>query len=249
MSNSQPVRIAPELTILPGAVPAPGQRAIAIWLLAIAGLCLAIAVIGAITRLTESGLSMVEWRPLIQDIPPLTQAQWEHVFGLYQQSPQYRLVTVGMTLADFKGIFWWEWTHRLFAQMIGVAFALPFLWFLIRRQLPKRLVPYLVGLFALGALQGLVGWLMVASGLEDRPSVSHYRLALHLSVALTLYSASLWTAFYVFRPRSAGNVPGDLVRPFRQHAKLAVTMLAVTMVWGAFTAGLRGRPDAIIPFR
>src|ERR1700753_2345842 len=132
MSQSQMVRAAPELHILPGMPFAPVPAAVRVWLFSIAGLCFLVAVIGAVTRLTESGLSMVEWKPLIQDIPPLSQAAWDHVFGLYQQSPQYRLVTSGMTLDEFKSIFWWEWSHRLCAQLIGVSFALPFIWFFVR---------------------------------------------------------------------------------------------------------------------
>src|SRR4051812_30480012 len=123
MSQSQSVRTAPDLHILPGSPPAPIAAAVRIWLFAIAALVFAIAVVGAITRLTESGLSMVEWKPLIQDIPPLTEAQWQVVFGKYQLSPQYQQVTHGMSLAEFQGIFWWEWAHRLIGQLIGVAFA------------------------------------------------------------------------------------------------------------------------------
>ncbi len=210
-----------------------------IWLFAIAGLCFAIAVVGAITRLTESGLSMVEWKPLLQDIPPLSDPQWQVVFGKYQLSPQYQQVTHGMSLAEFKGIFWWEWAHRLIAQLIGVAFALPFLWFLIRRQLPRRLVPYLVGLFVLGGLQGLLGWAMVASGLVDRPSVSHYRLAAHLSMDLTIYALTLWTAFFVTRPRAIALTRPESRPVLQRHAAIGLAALAITMVWGAFTAGLR----------
>ena len=239
MSTSQPARVSPDLSVVPGALTAPGQRLVAIWLFTVAGLCWAIAIIGAITRLTESGLSMVEWKPFLQDIPPLSQAAWEHVFGLYQKSPQYLTVTTGMTLSEFKGIFWWEWSHRLWAQAIGVAFAVPFLWFWMRRQLPRRLVPYLIGLFALGGLQGLVGWLMVASGLVDRPSVSHYRLATHLSLDVTLYALTLWTAFFVLRPRGAGLVQGEMAQQLRRHVAIGLGLLAATMIWGAFTAGLR----------
>jgi cytochrome c oxidase assembly protein subunit 15 len=239
MSQSQPVKPAPDLTLLPGALLVPVPRAVRVWLFAIAGLCFGIAVVGAITRLTESGLSMVEWKPLIQDVPPLSNAAWQAVFGLYKQSPQYLQVTHGMSLDEFKGIFWWEWTHRLIAQLIGVAFAVPFLYFLARRQLPRRLVPYLAGLFVLGGLQGLMGWAMVASGLENRPSVSHYRLAAHLSLDLTLYALTLWTAFYVSTPRAAAMAPSESRRVLRRHAALGLAALAITMVWGAFTAGLR----------
>jgi cytochrome c oxidase assembly protein subunit 15 len=239
MSQSQPVRAVPDLTLVPGALGAPVARGVIYWLSGIAGLCFAIAVVGAITRLTESGLSMVEWKPLLQDIPPFSEQAWQRVFALYQQSPQYLQVTHGMSLAEYKGIFWWEWVHRLIAQAIGVAFALPFIWFLVRGQLPRRLIPYLAGLFVLGGLQGLIGWAMVASGLVDRPSVSHYRLAAHLSLDLTIYALTLWTVFYVVRPRAELLAPG-LTRPAaRRHAILGLALLATTIVWGAFTAGLR----------
>ncbi len=239
MSQSQSARNAPDLTLLPGALQVPVARAVRVWLFTIAGFCFAIAVVGAITRLTESGLSMVEWDPLGQDIPPLTAAGWQHVFELYQRSPQYLQVNRGMTLAEFQDIFWWEWTHRLIGQLIGVAFAVPFLWFLVRRQLPRRLVPYLVGLFVLGGLQGVLGWAMVASGLVHRPSVSHYRLAAHLSLDLTLYSLTLWTAFFVSSPRPAPVAPPELRPALRRHAVIGLAALAITIVWGAFTAGLR----------
>ncbi|MDB5397042.1 MAG: cytochrome oxidase assembly protein [Rhodospirillales bacterium] len=239
MSQSQSVRAAPDLHILPGTPSAPVAPAVRIWLFAIAALCFTVAVVGAITRLTESGLSMVEWKPLIQDIPPLTEPQWQVVFGKYQLSPQYQQVTHGMSLAEFQGIFWWEWTHRLIAQLIGIAFALPFLWFLIRRQLPRRLTPYLVGLFILGGLQGLLGWAMVKSGLDQRPSVSHYLLASHLSLAMTLYCLTLWTAFFITRPRAALLTPAENQPVLQRHAAIGLGALAMTMVWGAFTAGLR----------
>jgi cytochrome c oxidase assembly protein subunit 15 len=239
MTQSQPVRSQPDLTLLPGALNTPAPRAVILWLFGVAGLCLAVAVIGAITRLTESGLSMVEWKPLLQDIPPLGEAAWRRVFELYQRSPQYLQVTHGMTLDEYKGIFWWEWVHRLIAQLIGVAFAVPFLWFLARRRLPRRVVPYLVGLFALGGAQGLLGWAMVASGLADRPSVSHYRLAAHLSVALTIYSLTLWTAFFMALPRAELLVPAGQRPAIRRHAITGLALLATTIVWGAFTAGLR----------
>src|SRR5579883_1064796 len=231
MTSTQPLKTAPDLTLLPNARLAPGQRAVGIWLLSIATLCFTIAVVGAITRLTESGLSMVRWQPL-HILPPMTAHQWEEAFRLYQQSPQYKLVNSGMSLGEYKGIFWWEFAHRLFARSIGVVFLVPFLWFLARRQLSRRLVPYLVGLFALG-------WLMVASGLVDRPSVSHYRLATHLLMDVTLYALTLWTAFYVFRPRPEPLAPESARPGLRRQAILGLSLLAITMMWGAFTAGLR----------
>ncbi|HTJ62680.1 MAG TPA: COX15/CtaA family protein [Alphaproteobacteria bacterium] len=240
MSQSQPVRTAPDLHLLPGRQTVAVPRGVRIWLFVIAGLCFAIAVIGAITRLTESGLSIAEWKPVQNLIPPLTTAEWERMFDIYKQSPQYLQVNRGMSLAEYQGIFWWEWAHREIAQLIGVAFAVPFLYFLARRQIPRRLAPYLVGLFVLGGLQGLIGWAMVASGLVHRPSVSHYRLAAHLSMDLTIYSLTLWTAFFVSRPRATLLTPVGDLRVLRKHAALGLTMLAITMVWGAFTAGLRG---------
>jgi cytochrome c oxidase assembly protein subunit 15 len=238
MSIPSSLHAAPDLTLLPGASPR-SLRPIGLWLFSVAALCFAIAVVGAVTRLTESGLSMTEWKPLLQDIPPITRAGWEHVFALYQQSPQYRLINNGMSLEEYQGIFWWEWAHRLIAQLIGVAFALPFFYFLIRRRLPRRLIPYLIGLFVLGGMQGLMGWLMVASGLVDRPSVSHYRLAAHLSLDLTIYALTLWTAFFVFRPRVTASAPVAMLKPLRKHTIVGIVMLATTMLWGAFTAGLR----------
>ena len=240
MTQSQPARSTPDLHLLPGTQSAPVARAVRVWLFAVAGLCFAIAVVGAITRLTESGLSMVKWDPLGQDIPPLTGAGWQRVFALYQQSPQYLQVNRGMSLAEFQGIFWWEWTHRLIAQLIGVAVAVPFVWFFVRRQLPRRLAPYMVGLFILGGLQGLLGWIMVRSGLDQRPSVSHYLLAAHLTGDLTIYSLTLWTAFFVSRPRAALLVDAATRPVLRRHAIIGLAALATTMVWGAFTAGLRG---------
>jgi cytochrome c oxidase assembly protein subunit 15 len=240
MSQSQPVRTGPDLHLLPGRQTVAATRGVRIWLFAIAGLCFAIAVVGAITRLTESGLSIAEWKPVQNLIPPLTAAEWERMFDIYKQSPQYLQVNRGMSLGEYQGIFWWEWVHREIAQFIGVAFALPFLYFLARRQIPRRLAPYLVGLFVLGGLQGLIGWAMVASGLVHRPSVSHYRLAAHLSMDLTIYSLTLWTAFFVSRPRATLLTPVGELGALRKHTILGLTILAITIVWGAFTAGLRG---------
>ncbi|MEI7609965.1 MAG: COX15/CtaA family protein, partial [Rhodospirillaceae bacterium] len=200
---------AAESTPVPAEVPAaklvhvPGRGddiAIGLWLLVCAAMVFAIVIIGGITRLTHSGLSMVEWRPLIGILPPLNEAEWQRVFGLYQLSPEYLQVNKGMSLEAFQGIFWWEWFHRLFAQMIGVVFLLPFLFFWLTKRVKTGLMPNLIGLFLLGGMQGVVGWLMVASGLVDRPAVSHYRLAAHLSTALLIFSFLLWQALTLLRP-------------------------------------------------
>jgi len=150
--------------------------------------------IGGVTRLTESGLSITEWQPVTGVIPPLSAAEWQAEFARYQAIPQYRAIDAGMTLAEFKGIFFWEYLHRLWGRLIGVVFAVPFFYFLARRRIPAGFAPKLAGIFALGALQGAVGWYMVASGLENRIEVSQYRLALHLAMAVLIYAAMLWAA-------------------------------------------------------
>ncbi|HYI73289.1 MAG TPA: COX15/CtaA family protein [Skermanella sp.] len=216
---------------------APASRAIAFWLLFCCGMVFAMAVIGAITRLTESGLSMVEWKPLIGMLPPLSAEEWNRVFGLYQATPEYRYVNAGMSLDEFKHIFFWEWFHRLWGQLIGFAFLLPFLWFWATKRIPKGLMPKLLGLFLLGGLQGGIGWFMVVSGLVDRPSVSHYRLALHLGMAFIIFGAMLWIALGLLDPKPASS--GSVKAPaLRRHAGLALGLVAVTVAWGAFVAGL-----------
>jgi cytochrome c oxidase assembly protein subunit 15 len=168
--------------------------AVAAWLFACCALIFAMVVIGGITRLTLSGLSITEWNPVIGIVPPLTKAQWATEFARYQQIPEYRLIHYGMSLGEFKGIYFWEYAHRLLGRLIGVAFAAPLVWFWLRGRLPSRLVPALLGILALGFGQGLLGWYMVESGLVHRVEVSQYRLVAHLALALTIYSLILWTA-------------------------------------------------------
>ena len=160
------------------------RRAIAIWLLVVCALIFIMVVLGGVTRLTRSGLSIVEWQPLMGAIPPLTEMQWLALFEKYKLTPEYQKVNVGMDLAGFQGIFWLEYFHRLLGRLIGLAFALPFVYFLVRRKIERALAPKLWLLFVLGAAQGLLGWLMVASGLVDEPRVSPYRLTAHLGVAV-----------------------------------------------------------------
>ncbi|WP_157618939.1 COX15/CtaA family protein [Skermanella stibiiresistens] len=212
-------------------------RAIATWLLICCGMVFAMAVIGAVTRLTESGLSMVEWKPLIGILPPLTETEWNRVFDLYRETPEYRYVNAGMGLEEFKHIFFWEWFHRFWGQMIGFVFLLPFLWFWATKRIPKGLMPTLVGLFLLGGLQGGIGWFMVVSGLVDRPSVSHYRLALHLGVAFLIFALMLWVALGLLDPKPEGS-RSAAAPALRRHAGLALGLVAVTAAWGAFVAGL-----------
>lgn len=212
------------------------RRPIAVWLLLCCGAVFAMVVIGGVTRLTGSGLSMVEWRPLIGALPPLSDAEWQRVFALYQASPEYRETNLSMTLAEFRGIFWWEYVHRLWGRLIGALFLLPFLWFLVRGRIDRALAPRLVLLFALGALQGLLGWYMVRSGLVDVPEVSQYRLAAHLTLALAIYAALLWTALEVLWPRPSA-VADRRLAGVRRLAWSLVALLAVTVVSGTFMAG------------
>ncbi|MGQ9364716.1 COX15/CtaA family protein [Azospirillum sp. ST 5-10] len=217
------------------AVPSP--RPVALWLLACCAMVFAMAVIGAITRLTESGLSMVEWKPLIGILPPLSEAEWNRVFGLYQATPEYRIYNAWMDLDGFKRIFFWEWFHRLWGQLIGFVFLIGFVVFQALGAVPRDTRPKLWGLFALGGLQGVIGWYMVMSGLVDRPDVSHYRLALHLSVAILIYALMLRVALGLLDPAPLSGWRNDTA-PLRRHARIALAMVGVTIVWGAFVAGI-----------
>lgn len=209
-------------------------RPVGSWLLACAAMVFVMAVLGAITRLTGSGLSMVDWQPVKEFLPPLSFADWQAQFEAYQQSPQYRAVNQGMTLAEYQHIFFWEWFHRLWGKLIGIVFLLPFLWFLATGRIRRGLVPKLVLLFLLGGLQGFVGWFMVRSGLIDRPSVSHYRLAMHLALALALYAALVWAGLSEIRGQQS-----DIKTGLRPHLWLTLILACTTMVWGAFVAGLQ----------
>ena len=221
------------------AVPAQIRyRAVRWWLLSIAALIAVMVLVGGATRLTESGLSIVEWKPVTGALPPLGETQWTQAFEAYQTIPQYRAMNAGMSLSEFKTIFWWEWSHRLLGRVIGIAYLLPFLWFMWRGVLAADLRRRLWLIFGLGALQGAVGWWMVASGLSQRVEVSHYRLATHLVLALLIFAAIVWTL------RRLGERPPLLV-PARLKIRLKITgaaLVAVTFVQlylGALVAGLR----------
>ena len=216
----------------------PDDRPIAYWLLLCCGMIFAMVVIGGITRLTESGLSIAEWRPVAGILPPLSEAEWRRVFDLYRQIPQYELINRGMSLAEFKEIFWWEYIHRLWGRLIGFVFALPFLYFLIRGRIRRRLMPHLLVMFGLGGLQGLLGWYMVQSGLSVRTDVSQYRLTAHLGAALAIYAYIFWVALTLLRPTApVQSAPG--AAGLRRHL-IAVTGLAVlTLLFGGLVAGLK----------
>ena len=206
---------------------------VAAWLLVCAALVFAMVVVGGVTRLTHSGLSIVEWQPLVGTLPPLNDAEWQTLFEKYQRTPEFKQVNFDMDLEGFKGIFWWEYFHRLLGRTIGLVFLLPFLWFLLRRRLETRLAWQLGGVFLLGALQGALGWYMVASGLVDNPRVSHFRLTAHLGVALLIFAAELWLALRLL----SANAPatGRLGRPALWLAALVLVMA----LSGGFVAGLR----------
>ena len=211
--------------------------AISNWLLAVAALVFLMVVVGGITRLTESGLSITEWKPVTGAIPPLTHADWQHAFDLYKQTPEYREINgpAGMSLAQFKFIFFWEWAHRLIGRLIGLAFALPLLWFAARRAIPQGYGWKLVGLLVLGGLQGVLGWYMVMSGLVDRTDVSHFRLSAHLLLAFAIMSALIWVALDLRQLARAGeNAPARL----RAAAVAALAVLFIQLLLGAWVAGL-----------
>src|SRR5882762_3600972 len=178
----------------PLAVRDPRHRVMRLWLFAVAALIFAMVLVGGATRLTESGLSIVEWKPVTGTLPPLSEAAWQAEFDKYKTIPQFAHRNSAMTLAEFKTIFWWEWTRRLMGRLIGAAFLLPFLWFLAKGWIERGLRARLWAIFGLGALQGAVGWWMVASGLTERVEVSQYRLATHLILACVIFAAVLWTA-------------------------------------------------------
>lgn len=207
---------------------------IAYWLLGVCGLIFIMVVLGGVTRLTRSGLSIVEWQPLLGAIPPLTHADWLALFEKYKLTPEYRHVNTDMDLAGFQGIFWLEYFHRLLGRLIGVAFALPFVYFLLRRKIDRALAPRLWLLFALGAAQGLLGWLMVASGLVDIPRVSPYRLTAHLGLAILIYAAMLWVALGLLAPtdRAAESPPG-----LRRFGKVVTALVFLMILSGGFVAG------------
>jgi cytochrome c oxidase assembly protein subunit 15 len=204
------------------------------WLYGCAALVFIMVIVGAITRLTESGLSMVEWRPLIGAIPPLNDTEWMRTFDLYKQTPEFIKENYWMELADFKKIFFWEWFHRLLGRLIGLAYGLPLLIFWVKGMIPKNFKLPLLGLLFLGAAQGFMGWYMVKSGLVDMPAVSHYRLAAHLSLAFLIFALLIWNALAITAPDKNTNTD----KPLKFHLWGCVFALIFTIIWGAFVAGL-----------
>ncbi len=216
------------------AVPARGARAVAAWLLACCALVALMVLVGGVTRLTHSGLSIVEWQPLVGTIPPLSDAEWQAEFAKYRLTPEYRQVNFGMSLAEFKGIFWWEYFHRLLGRLIGLAFFVPLAWFWLRGRLDRALAWKLIGVFALGGLQGAMGWYMVKSGLVDDPRVSQFRLTAHLGLAFLIFGAMLWIALDLLFPRraAAAQAPSRL-------AAVVAGLVFLQVLLGGLVAGIR----------
>ena len=212
---------------------------IAYWLLGICLLVFLMVVIGGVTRLTGSGLSMVEWKPVTGFIPPFSQSDWQVLFDSYRQYPEFLKVNQGMDLAGFKGIFWLEFIHRVLGRLIGIAFLLPFLYFLIRGMIPKNLAPKLIVMFILGGLQGLLGWYMVKSGLVNDPHVSQYRLTAHLMLAVAIYSYILWTALNLLAEEK--QYTGFTLDMLKLPGKTLLLLIfaVITMISGGFVAGLK----------
>ena len=211
------------------------RRLVAAWLFLCAALAFAVVLVGGVTRLTRSGLSITEWQPVVGTLPPLDDAQWQQAFAKYQATPEYRQVNRGMTLAQFKGIFWWEYFHRLLGRAIGVVFLVPYVWFLVRRRIPAGYALPLASIFVLGGLQGAMGWYMVQSGLVDDPRVSQLRLAAHLGLAFLIFGAMFWVALSLSRP-SAGGAGSPTLRRF---AFLLTALIYVMVLAGGLVAGIR----------
>ncbi len=212
------------------------NRVVAWWLFACCAMVFATLIVGGVTRLTHSGLSIVEWQPLLGAIPPLGEAHWQALFAQYQQSPQFQKINVDMTLDGFKFIFWWEWGHRLLGRTIGLVFFAPFLWFLFKGRIDRNLAPKLFGFFVLGGLQGAMGWYMVKSGLVDDPRVSQYRLAAHLGLAFLIFGLMLWTGLGLLGHRVAA-ASGTSLRTLQTVGAVLVAMLFVMVLSGALVAG------------
>jgi cytochrome c oxidase assembly protein subunit 15 len=212
------------------------NRPVALWLFAMAAMVFVMVVLGGLTRLTHSGLSMVEWQPLIGALPPLSEAEWTLFFEKYKQFPEYQKLNAHMTLAEFKGIFWLEYFHRLWGRAMGLVFLLPFLWFLFKGRIDRALAPRIALIFVLGGLQGALGWYMVASGLVDRPDVSQYRLTAHLGAAFLIQAALVWVGLSLVRPRTVFAYSLRALALRRWLIGLLV-LIVLTVLAGGFVAG------------
>ncbi len=214
------------------------RKIVARWLLVCCAMVALMVVIGGVTRLTRSGLSIVEWQPVIGVLPPLNEAEWQAMFDKYRQTPEYQQVNKGMSLEAFKGIFWWEYLHRLLGRLVGLVYLIPFLWFIVRRQVDGALAWKLAGVFVLGGMQGVAGWLMVQSGLIDDPKVHPARLAIHLGLAFIIFAAMLWIALGLRARHAIGGLTSG-ERRLASHANWTVLLVFLMVLLGALVAGLR----------
>lgn len=211
------------------------NRPIIIWLFIGVLMIATMVIIGGITRLTESGLSMVDWRLVAGTFPPLTEVEWNRVFSDYQKSPEFKELNSNFTLSDFKSIFWWEYIHRLWGRIIGLVFIFPLAWFVFKKMIPKKLVGKLIAIFILGAFQGFLGWFMVKSGLVNEPRVSHYRLAAHLTTAFFAFAFTFWVAIDLLKP--VPKISEDL-KKIHVCLKVFFPILILQIIYGAFVAGM-----------
>src|SRR5882724_6824680 len=218
------------------------SRPVAVWLLVGVGMIIIQVLLGGITRLTGSGLSITEWKPIMGALPPMNEQDWNTAFEKYKHIAQYKYLNAYFTLSDFKSIFFWEWFHRLWARLISIAFLIPFIIFLLKKRFKKEMIRSMIILFLLGALQGLVGWIMVKSGLEDSELlyVSHYKLAIHFILALGLLCYALWFAFDLLVPKDQVIIN----QPLRKFAVWIVILLIIQLIYGAFIAGLKAAAAA-----
>lgn len=218
------------------------RKILAYWLFTCCAFVALMVAIGGITRLTESGLSIVEWQPLMGVLPPTNEDEWVDVFNKYMQSPEYQKKNFGMELEEFKDIFFWEYLHRLVGRLSGVVFFVPFMFFLATKKIKKTMAVRFAAIFALGGLQGLVGWFMVQSGLVDRPDVSQYRLALHLGMAFLLFALLLWTALGLYYQESKASLPSPYMPnppvKIRRYAVVIAALIPIQVLLGALVAGL-----------
>lgn len=227
-----------DIAVSPTRVVTDSQKAVALWLLVVCAAVFAMVVLGGVTRLTDSGLSIVDWRPITGVLPPWSDGAWREAFARYQAFPEYQKVNQGMTLAEFRTIFWFEFAHRLLGRLLGFIFFLPFVWFLVTRRVNRELAPKLVAMFVLGGLQGVLGWFMVKSGLVDRPDVSHLRLTAHLGLAVLIYGYMFWVALGLLSP-ALGTV-----RPAPERLAFLTRGLVPWIFFVILTGGLVAGLDA-----
>jgi len=219
-------------------MPTRDEKAIAVWLLVCCATIFGMVVLGGVTRLTGSGLSMVEWAPIMGVLPPLSEIEWQETFALYQQFPEYQKKNLHMNVDDFKSIFWFEYSHRILGRLIGLMFFIPMVYFIITKKVSKSLLPKLIAMFILGGLQGLMGWYMVKSGLVNDPHVSQYRLTAHLGLAFVVYAYLFWVATSLLFPKSdddSQRVTGNI----RTFAWILLALVFTTAMSGGFVAGLK----------